>query len=175
MKRSIPLLKTLFFSDGAAAAIVGKVPKSTETPLYKIVKQSCLAMENSTAHMTWEASDSGMIMQLSSRVPVNIKNHINTFSRSLLPLEIPFSACDWAIHPGGKTILKAIEKACALERKQTQVSWDVLSKYGNMSSATFLFVLDALQNTNSLKQWVLGLGFGPGLSVEGILLERGLK
>ena len=79
---------------------------------------------------------------------------------------------DWAIHPGGKSILQAIEKALNLQPDQTAASWEILSKFGNMSSATFLFVLEFLSRQENLKPWAAGLGFGPGLSAEGILLHR---
>ena len=67
---------------------------------------------------------------------------------------------------------KGIERACALEPWQTQATWDVWTQYGNMSSATVLFVLDKLLKQTSDYQYALTMAFGPGLSLEGILLAR---
>ena len=122
--------------------------------------------------MTWEVGNSGMEMQLSSSVPKIIEKSIKTFSSSLIPEEISLSECDWAVHPGGKAILESVEKACMLKKEQTIASWKVLSEYGNMSSATFLFVLSELLTESSRRSKIVGLGFGPGLSVEGVFLER---
>jgi predicted naringenin-chalcone synthase len=57
-----------------------------------------------------------------------------------------------------------------LQRFQTQSAWETLANYGNMSSSTFLFVLDQLAQQTKRQTWTAGLGFGPGLSIEGILL-----
>jgi predicted naringenin-chalcone synthase len=64
-----------------------------------------------------------------------------------------------------------LEKALELNPTLTQASWNVLGRYGNMSSATFLFVLKELLERKSSKEWTVGIAFGPGLSVEGILLR----
>jgi predicted naringenin-chalcone synthase len=52
---------------------------------------------------------------------------------------------------------------------KTQVSRDILSQYGNMSSATVLFILEALLHNNCRTPCVM-LGFGPGLVAEAALL-----
>lgn len=160
------------FADGAAAVIVGDNPKVSEKILWSIEKTHSVGLENSKDKMSWEASDRGFLMALSHQVPVLIGRHIKPFIDNLLH-EISYSICDWAIHPGGKSILQAIEKAIKLEKDQTAASWEVLREYGNMSSSTFLFVLKRLQELKTEKEWTLGLGFGPGLSVEGILLKKG--
>jgi predicted naringenin-chalcone synthase len=162
------LLANALFADGAAACIVGSA--HDEKPLATIVNRSSLVLENSDHTMAWEVAESGYFMKLSMRVPVLIKNNIASFIKSLVGSRCTFEECHWAIHPGGKTILQAIEKECSLVPAQTTSSWQVLHKYGNMSSATFLFVLEqALQDP---WQWIVGTGFGPGLSIEGILIRH---
>lgn len=156
------ILANTLFSDGAAALVIGG-----EGPyLWEIVKRSSEALENSQEQMTWESGDTGYFMKLSNKVPVLIKRHIASFCQDLRGDN---KECSWAIHPGGKAIIQAIEKSCGLVPEQTAASHKVLSHYGNMSSATFLFVLE-----ESLKKpapWTLGVGFGPGLSIEGVLLK----
>lgn len=120
--------------------------------------------------MSWEASDQGFRMRLSPAVPVLIKRQIQQFAEDLMGKEVTKQQADWAIHPGGKSILQAVEKALDLNPDQTLTSWDILREYGNMSSATFLFVLDRLSQKR-LQPWTMGLGFGPGLSAEGIVLK----
>lgn len=164
------LLANSLFSDGAAAVVVGSNPQQNETPLWSIIKHRSWGMENSLDRMTWEVGNHGFFMKLSPFVPALIGRHITPFLEELLTPHVESSQCDWAIHPGGKSILQAIEKAMKLERYQTQAAWDTLSEYGNMSSATFLFVLQNL--LKSTRKWTLGTGFGPGLSIEGVLLRK---
>lgn len=49
----------------------------------------------------------------------------------------------------------------------------VLDKFSNMASPTVLFVLDKIRKDNASisDKWTLTLGFGPGVSVEGIMLR----
>ena len=161
------MLANALFADGAAACIIGGDP--AEDYLWKIEDRASLILEDSDNEMSWDIGDAGFIMKLSKRVPVLIKKNIDSFTRHLIKGKCSFEESLWAIHPGGKSIINAIETACNLSPSQTSSSWDVLKRYGNMSSATFLFVLE-----NSLKaksKWTIGIGFGPGLSFEGILLK----
>ena len=64
-----------------------------------------------------------------------------------------------------------LKQAFDLTEEQVAPAYEVMGQYGNMSSASILFVLDALSKRER-KEWTIGLGFGPGLSVEGILLRR---
>ncbi len=57
----------------------------------------------------------------------------------------PVSAIDlWAVHPGGHSVLDAVERAFDLPPAALAPSREVLRRYGNMSSATVMFVLDAM-------------------------------
>jgi alkylresorcinol/alkylpyrone synthase len=67
------------------------------------------------------------------------------------------------IHPGGRKVLEMIENTLGLERKQIQHSWDVLRSYGNMSSATVLFVLDRALRAGARGPHLLA-ALGPGFS-----------
>lgn len=158
------------FADGAAAVIVGCEPQKGEASIFEIERNSSYALKETRELMTWEVSNTGMLMNLSRKIPSLLREHIVSFGDMLLN-KIPASLCQWAIHPGGKAILEAVEKAYGLNEKQTQASWKVLENFGNMSSPTFLFVLDELRSRPSIHEQIIGLGFGPGLSIEGILLK----
>lgn len=160
------------FADGASAAIIGGNPLPEEVPLWDIIRTHSLGFKNSLDKMSWEASDRGFLMRLSHTVPALIRRNMKEFAEGLLPKEVQADQCDWAIHPGGKSILQAVEKALQLHPDQTKSSWKILGDYGNMSSATFLFVLEELSRQSNLRPWSAGVGFGPGLSAEGILLKR---
>lgn len=168
------IMANSLFGDGAAAAIIGSDSKLDENPLWEIVRTHSLGFKNSFDKMSWEASDHGFFMRLSHTVPVHIGRHIKEFINDLFKESVAIEECDWAIHPGGKSILQSIERALELKPDQTNSSWETLSNYGNMSSATFLFVLDHLASQSTNRAWTAGLGFGPGLSAESILLRRPL-
>lgn len=164
------------FSDGSAAVIVGGNDQSDERVIAQIVRRSTRAISGTRQFMSWEAGDHGYVMGLSPEVARYLEKHIKGFAQDLLGSTIAFDQCVWAVHPGGTAILKAIEIACALAPEQTEASWHVLAKYGTMSSATFLFVLQEIYRrreriSSSHPPWCVGLGFGPGLSVEGLLLQ----
>lgn len=163
------------FADGAAAVIVGTNPQHFENPLWDIINMQSIGIENTFEKMSWEASDKGFLMRLSHTVPVHIGRHIQAFIQQLVPKGMSLETCDWAIHPGGKSIIQAIERTFKLKSSQTEASWQTLAHFGNMSSATFLFVLDSLSKQIEQNLWTIGLAFGPGLSVEGMLLRQAEK
>lgn len=166
------LVANSIFADGAAAVIVGSHAKASETPLFEIHNQTSVALNDTKTLMTWEAGNFGYHMRLSASVPKQIETHILPFISRLIGKDQCFDSYTWAVHPGGKSILEAVIRACQLEPNQLKASWKVLENYGNMSSPTFLFVLkEILENPNDNDK-VIGLGFGPGLSVEGLLLKR---
>jgi predicted naringenin-chalcone synthase len=74
----------------------------------------------------------------------------------------------WAVHPGGPRILAAAGTALDLSATENAVSREVLSEFGNMSSATILFILDRLRRRNAPRPCV-ALAFGPGLVAEATL------
>ena len=74
----------------------------------------------------------------------------------------------WAVHPGGPRILSAVSDALGLTNGALEVSRNVLAEYGNMSSATVLFILDELRRRDAPGPCV-ALAFGPGLVVEAVL------
>jgi prepilin-type processing-associated H-X9-DG protein len=160
-------LANALFADGAAACIIGGEP--SENYLWQIFERTSSILPNSHQEMSWDVGNNGYFMKVSSKVPVIVKKNIAKFAYDLIGTNCTFAECLWAIHPGGKSIIKAIEKACHLIPSQTSSSWEVLKNYGNMSSATFLFVLE--RSLKVRKKWTLGIGLGPGLSVEGMLMR----
>ncbi|MCB1113015.1 MAG: type III polyketide synthase [Chlamydiia bacterium] len=166
------LVANSLFADGAAAMVVGVGLREGEKPLLELYSQKSEALDDTRDLMTWEAGDHGYFMRLSPTIPFHIKRSVSSFAQSLIGPERTFNQCAWAAHPGGKAILEGIAQACRLEKEQLSASWEVLYNYGNMSSPTFLFVLKEVLKTRCQKKWVIGLGFGPGLSIEGLLLKR---
>ena len=165
------ILGNSLFADGAAAAIVG-IPKTHEEPLYTIIRTNSLSLSNSENKMTWEISDQGFSMKLSSFVPGLISRNIKEFCKRILGPITSVQESFWAIHPGGKSIIQAVERGLDLVKDQTNSSWNILRDFGNMSSSSFLFVLEHNKKNDHSYPYTAGVGFGPGLSMEGILLQN---
>ena len=160
------------FADGFAAVIVGMEPTSNETVLFDLLDEASMIISGSMEDMTWDAGDEGFDMTLSQRVPKLIGENISPFIKQLAG-DSPCQTLEWAIHPGGKAILETIEKTLVLDRSLTASSWNVLNQYGNLSSATILYVLEDIYQRADARKNVISIGFGPGLTVEGLLLKKG--
>ncbi len=72
----------------------------------------------------------------------------------------------WAVHPGGKSIVDAVERGLGLPSEKLSFSRSVLQDYGNMSSASVLFVLERWMEERPATG--IALAFGPGLAMEGL-------
>lgn len=160
------------FADGAAALIMGTEPKGGEQVLFEITDEKSSFIKDSINEMSWDASTEGFDMTLSARVPKLICEHIEPFIKSFLGHLYKADDYLWAIHPGGKAIVEAVEESLQLDRSLTTSSWNVLKAYGNLSSATFLYVLDDICKTYPGPKKTIGIGFGPGLCIESLLLNK---
>lgn len=165
------LLGNVLFGDGAACAIVGCQPTAKETPLWRFEQKASWLLEDTENEMTWISGNNAYVMKLTSKVPKIIKKKIHTLFSRLISKE-QYNDALWAIHPGGKAIIDGIEEALKLSKQDTLESRQVLHDYGNMSSPTILFVLSELIKKRHEKRWTFALGFGPGLSIESLILEN---
>src|SRR6185295_7705896 len=85
--------------------------------------------------------EDGFDMVLSGQVPGAIRETLNSESAAILGGR-PVGEVDlWAIHPGGRSVLDAVERALKLGPTALAASREVLRRYGNMSSATVMFVM----------------------------------
>ena len=120
--------------------------------------------------MTWRIGDQGFDIALSSYVPKLIGSNIRELIAPVLAAGgLSLSDVDtWAVHPGGKSIIDQVQRTLGLSAGQVSASREVLRRYGNMSSATILFVLQEILKRPSGKgrERVCAVAFGPGLTVE---------
>lgn len=79
----------------------------------------------------------------------------------------------WVTHPGGRKVIDNVQAALGLTEEQLRFSRSVLRNYGNMSSATVLFVLDELVRSGEPRpgDWGVMLALGPGMAAETALLR----
>lgn len=169
------LLANSLFADGAAAALV--TARSPQKPRRVLALDlfSTRQVPEGLEQMAWTIGDHGFAMTLSSYVPKLLKGRIGTLLDEMLrDCEIDRSVIDaWAIHPGGRAILRGVESGLALAPGALRCCHEVLSEYGNMSSASILFVLQRWLVEESLPHGntIAALAFGPGLTVELALLK----
>jgi predicted naringenin-chalcone synthase len=124
--------------------------------------------------MAWEIGDHGFNLVLSTYVPDVIGANVSQIVNDLLePQQLAVNDVNlWAVHPGGKAILDKVERSLELAPALIQASRDVLRDFGNMSSATILFVLQRLMEQAAHEEQVIGaMAFGPGLTIECGLLR----
>ena len=167
------IASSLLFSDGAAAVVV----THDEYPLtgHRIDNfYSELAIEGEQ-DMSWNISEHGFLMHLSSYIPRLIEKHIDRLLQNALERSAKSrqQVSTYAIHPGGKKILEATAKALQIEEDDLIPSYNVLRKYGNMSSASILFVLkEILENTKEESSGtIFAAAFGPGITIETMMLN----
>lgn len=168
------------FGDGAAAAIVTAAPGPAGTTTLSIDALASELTPVGENDMAWTIGDTGFEMVLSAAVPKIIDSYIEP---ALLPLfareahladDLANRVARWAIHPGGRSILDKVESTLGLSPEQLEPSRRILRDYGNMSSATVLFVLkDILESPGTTpEERVCAMAFGPGLTVETGLFTR---
>jgi alkylresorcinol/alkylpyrone synthase len=160
------------FGDAAAALTLGYAGEG-QGP--EVVNTFCAADFATADQMSWTITDAGFVMGLSPRVPVTLRRNIGTVVANLLAPH-GLSADDithWIIHPGGPSILHAIQQRLRLSADQMAPSWQILHNHGNCSSATVLLILDALLRSGTPRsgEWGVMMAFGPGLTVETCLLR----
>jgi predicted naringenin-chalcone synthase len=169
------VISAALFADGASAALVSNA-SSNQAGLAPCIVDSATHCDYQTFdHMAFHVTDQGFHMRLSSYVPdllaSNIEGFVDRFlAQNKLRRE---DVRHWGIHPGGSKILDYIQAQLGLTSEQMTASRAVLRDYGNMSSATILFVLEALQQLAApcAGDYGMLLGFGPGLTSEAILLR----
>jgi predicted naringenin-chalcone synthase len=160
------IASSLLFGDGAAAVLV----TGDAAPLRGLHLEGFYAevVPKGKQDMAWELSSTGFLMTLSGYVPDLIEEDFaGVVARSLesSALALP-DVSHWCIHPGGKRILEAIQKSVGITAETLALSYQVLQQYGNMSSATILFVLKELLEQTAATPRIFGAAFGPGLTVE---------
>ena len=169
------------FGDGAVAAIVagskvgkpGAIPPAFAGP--RILDCNSVFYPDSEDVMGWDISESGFKIVLSPRLPdvirANLAQDVDAFlaAHDLSRADIG----NWVIHTGGPKVLEAIQDTLQLHDRHLERSWESLKRFGNLSSASVLLVLqDILMNHRPAPgSYGVLLAMGPGFCSEMILLR----
>lgn len=157
-----PLLMMLQFSDGAAAGIVSAAAHGLA-----LGEGRSLALEDSADLIRWDIGDRGFEMQLSGEVPGRLREALAApaVRNQLFGSDEPPPLL--AVHAGGRSVLDAVEHALGVGPDALADSRAVLARFGNMSSATILFVLADMMVRGASGEGI-AIAFGPGLAAEAI-------
>ncbi|WP_141880801.1 type III polyketide synthase [Homoserinimonas aerilata] len=161
------IIAASIFADGAAAAVVAA--DAVEGFGCSLDAFESVVTPVGEADMAWTIGDEGFEMVLSSYVPKIIDEYIEGALEPLLQGRAG-EVERWAIHPGGRSILDRVQSTLKLSDEQLTPSRETLRDFGNMSSATVLFVLKNILATATPGERICAMAFGPGLTVESGLM-----
>lgn len=165
------LVANALFADGAGALICGGRAYQRRAAA-RLIRSGSTIVPDSLELMAWQIRNHGFEMTLSPEVPEVIEARLAAWLEPWLD-ESGYATKtigSWAIHPGGPRILSACAASLDLPDDVLETSQQVLTKHGNMSSPTILFILDELRRQNQPFPWV-ALAFGPGLTIEAAILD----
>nr|Q9AU10.1 RecName: Full=Inactive polyketide synthase 2; Short=RiPKS2; AltName: Full=Inactive naringenin-chalcone synthase PKS2 [Rubus idaeus]AAK15175.1 aromatic polyketide synthase [Rubus idaeus] len=177
------LVGQALFGDGAAAIIVGSDPlPDIERPLFELVSAAQTILPDSDGAIDGHLHEVGLTFHLLKDVPGLISKNIEkSLNEAFKPLDITdWNSLFWIAHPGGPAILDQVEAKLGLKPEKLEATRNILSEYGNMSSACVLLILDEVRRksvanghktTGEGLEWGVLFGFGPGLTVETVVLH----
>jgi predicted naringenin-chalcone synthase len=165
------ILANTIFADGAAAALFSK----SEIAKLNLISTDSVLFENSANAMGWKIGNFGFEMMLSSDLPKMILEFAVPQllevlkSRNISVDKIKY----WALHPGGRAVLDSLQQGLKLDEEKMHPSREILKNYGNMSSASILFVLKEIIDNHKIKndEYCCAVAFGPGLTMEVAILK----
>lgn len=165
------LISAALFGDGAAGVVV----TGRDVPGPRILASECFLFPDSLAAMGFDLRDTGFHIVLSKDVPELIRARVKGLAQGFLAKQglrqEDISA--FLLHPGGQKLLSYMQEELGLKPSDTEVSWDILRRYGNLSSASVLFILNEwlVQKEMPSGSYGLLMAFGPGFTAEMLLLQ----
>ncbi|MDA4895093.1 type III polyketide synthase [Microbacterium resistens] len=176
------IVASSLFADGAAAGIVTARPSEAGLAGFRVDGFHTALVPEGKKDMAWTIGDTGFEMVLSTAVPQLIGENIEAALRPLWARDaavaeaaerdgLGAAVTHWAIHPGGRSILDRVQERMRLSDRQLGPARETLRRYGNMSSATVLFVLRRILEEEGARdgERTMAMAFGPGLTAESAL------
>ncbi|XP_057781592.1 chalcone synthase-like isoform X2 [Salvia miltiorrhiza] len=176
------LVGQALFGDAAAAVIVGADPAAAERPVFQIMSAAQATVPATDDRIRGRLREAGLLVDLFKDIPGLLSENIGeNLERAFGPWGISdWNSIFWIAHPGGPAILDQVEAKAGLKPEKLRMSRHVLSEYGNVSSPSVLLILDEMRKaaaeegrstTGEGLEWGVLFGFGPGLTVETVVLR----
>jgi alkylresorcinol/alkylpyrone synthase len=167
------LVAAALFGDGAAAALV--TGDAVGGPGYEILDTRSTFYPDSLDIMGWNVRSRGLQVVFNRRIPEIVSANARGELESFLAahgLRLPDLSL-FLLHPGGRKVLDAYRGAYGAADEAFRFSVETLREYGNMSSATVLFVLERCLRKGALTagQLAVASALGPGFCSETVLLR----
>jgi predicted naringenin-chalcone synthase len=167
------LTSALIFGDGAGAVYLQSGSPTNEG--LEVVDSSSFLVQSSTDVLGFRLTNTGfypvLARSLVERLPGPTFGAVEELlaRHDLEAKDVDF----WLIHPGGPRVLSALQSRFGIEPDSLRWSWRALRQFGNTSSAAIIEVLARyLRDQEAPKGWGIALAFGPGISIEMLLLHR---
>lgn len=165
------VVSSALFGDGAAAVLLSGRPQPHRP---RILATESTLFPHTTALMGFDLRDSGLHIVLSAEIPDVVTAHVpQLVSTFLAQHELTIAdLTHFLLHPGGRRVLDGLVQCLAVPEARATISRGILRDYGNLSSASVLFILDQFLSMKETQAGDLGLllAFGPGFSAESLLL-----
>ncbi|MBY0558964.1 3-oxoacyl-[acyl-carrier-protein] synthase III C-terminal domain-containing protein [Hyphomicrobium sp.] len=164
------------FGDGAAGVVLRTSANSTseggdgEKPVVLTFGEH--TWRNTRHIMGWDVKGDGFGVVLSPELPTLMRNNLGQVVKEFVGRR-GMSVRDFKgflFHPGGRKVLETAEDVLGIDRALLAHSWDVLRDFGNMSSATALFILERAMASGDKGRHLLA-AFGPGFSAYFVVLD----
>ncbi|KAI2608021.1 thiolase-like protein [Hypoxylon sp. NC1633] len=178
------------FSDCASALLLSNgIGPSTSEPIYELLGWEHKIIPDTEGDLGFDVDPAGWKVVLSPQVPKLATEALRPSFAELLETiqDLPAGYreapdFDWAMHPGGLTILTGAERVLGISPEHMRASYDRYINHGNSSSATIFSVMDRLRSKDMdaiapgdrVRDYVVGCAFGPGISVEMCMLKRNM-
>jgi predicted naringenin-chalcone synthase/NAD(P)-dependent dehydrogenase (short-subunit alcohol dehydrogenase family) len=180
------------FGEGCAGVIVSSY---AERPLYRIGPSQRIlsADDQALGSITLASRETGPMICLSREIPEVAGKAVEMNLRRLVPRILPLrdkvrflltrrtprwqKRIDrWAIHPGGRAVLKGMQANLRLSEADLGPSYKVFQERSNTSSPSVLYALENVERTQPRRgEKVMLMSFGSGFKVNAMVLERGSR
>ena len=160
------VLSFLVFADGCTASLISAEPEGFAMDSFRSVM-----IPDTRGLITWKIRGLGFDMLLSGQVPGAIGKALEAGGAEVLGGAPVDEFALWGVHPGGRSVLDAVQHGLALPGDALSASREVLEHFGNMSSATVMFVLERLMQRAKTGERGCAMSFGPGLTAEPMLFH----
>ncbi|MFH6936830.1 type III polyketide synthase [Flavobacterium sp. FlaQc-30] len=165
------IVSAAIFGDGAACCLLSSYEEDLGP---EILDEEMYHFYDAEHMMGFKLTNNGLKMVLDIEVPETIASHFEDIIHPFLEKNsLKIENIDHMIfHPGGKKIINKVESLFSELEKNINSTKEVLKQYGNMSSATVLYVLEQIMDENpQAGEKGLMLSFGPGFSAQRVLLQ----
>lgn len=165
------LISACLFGDGAGAAVLSNEPNGKRSIEWKI--GGSLLEPNDRDLLRFEQKAGMLRNVLTPQVPTLAAKHARSvFDDVLARAKLARNDVNgWVFHPGGRDVLLALQESLGLTQTDTRWSQSVLSEFGNLSSASLFFVLEAAFADSAPNGHWWMCSFGAGFSCHGALLN----